>query len=188
MIGRRRPGVPDGRGVRLPCGDAGYYISRPFWPDNIKLGFYLCMFVVSEDGKWYRVSLRLMGDSLPVEEIESLIGLAPDSLGRKGEHLRGDPRSVKHHANIWVSKYLVNSDVPFEEQITGLLDVLEPKLGALKEILSLPDVRGELFLGFSSRKGQGGAVFSPELLRRVADYGLSLSLDLYPPGGDDAKG
>lgn len=144
------------------------------------------MFVLSEDGKWYRVSLRLMGDSLPVEEIESKLGLEPSSFGRKDEHLHGDPRRAKYYTNVWVSRYLVNSDVPFEEQVAGLLDVLEPKLGALKEILSLPDVEGELFLGFgSSKSGQGGAIFSPELLRRVADYGLSLSLDLYPPGRDE---
>jgi|SRR5215204_1874048 len=143
------------------------------------------MFVVSEDGKWYRVSLRLSGESLPVEEIESRLGLEPSSFGRKGGRLRGDPRYAKYRTNVWVSKYLVNSDVPFEEQITGLLDMLEPKLGALKEILSLPGVKGELFLGFGSGNGQGGAIFSPQLLRRVADYGLSLSLDLYPPGGDE---
>lgn len=86
-------------------------------------------------GKWYRVSLRLMGDDLPVEEIESRLNLAPDSFGRKGEHLRGDPRLAKYRTNIWVSKYLVDSDVPFEEQIASLLDVLEPKVGALQEIL-----------------------------------------------------
>jgi len=144
------------------------------------------MFVVTEDGKWYRVSLRLMGDSLPVEKIESRLDLAPSTMGRKGEHLRGDPRLYKHRTNIWVSKYLVNSDVPFEEQIEGFLDVVEPKLGALKEILTLPGIKGELFLGFSSSKsGQGGAIFSPDLLRRVADFGLSLSLDLYPPGRDE---
>ncbi len=57
---------------------------------------------------------------------------------------------------------------------------LEPKKEALKELLSFPDVEGELFLGFSSANGQGGAYFTPELLRRVADLGLALSLDLYP--------
>lgn len=126
-----------------------------------------------------------MGDNLPVEEIESRLGLAPDSFGRKGEPLHDRPRSARCRTNIWVSRYLFNSDVPFEEQITGLLDALEPKLDALKGIMSLPGIKGELFLGFSSGVGQGGAVFSPELLRRVADYGLSLSLDLYPPGRDD---
>jgi hypothetical protein len=141
------------------------------------------MFVVSEDGKWYRVSLRLMSDNLPVEEIESRLGLAPESFGRKGEHLRGDPRKARYQTNVWVSKYLVDSSVPFEEQITYLLDLLEPKFGALREVMSLQGVEGELFLGFSSRNGQGGAIFSPEVLRRVADCGLSLSLDLYPLSG-----
>ena len=89
------------------------------------------------------------------------------------------------HLSEVARRHLVNSDVPFEEQITGLLDVMEPKLGALKEILSLPGIEGELFLGFGSGNGQGGAIFSPELLRRVADCGLSLGLDLYPPGGDE---
>jgi hypothetical protein len=126
-----------------------------------------------------------MGDNLPVEEVESRLGLETGSCGRKSEPLHDHPRSARHRSNIWVSNYLVNSDVPFEEQITGLLDVLEPRLDALKEILSLPGIKGELFLGFSSRVGQGGAIFSPELLRRVADYGLSLSLDLYPPGRDE---
>lgn len=146
------------------------------------------MFKVSEDGKWYRASLRLRGDSVPVEEIESRLGLASSSFGRKGEHLHGDPRYAKYQTNVWVSRYLSNSDVPFEEQIAGLLDVLEPKLGSLKEILSLPDVKGELFLGFgSSKSGQGGAIFSPELLKRVAEFGLSLSLDLYALRADDEE-
>lgn len=132
--------------------------------------------VLSEDGKWYRVSLRLMGDNLPVEDLDVRLGLTSSSFGRKGEQLG------KYHTNVWVSEYLTESDVPFEEQITTLLDRLQPKVTILKEILSLPNVEGELFLGFSSTNGQGGAEFSPELLRRIAECGLTLSLDLYPHG------
>ena len=121
-----------------------------------------------------------MGDSLPVEAIESRIGIAPDSFGRKGEHLRGDPCYAKYQTNVWVSKCPLDSDVPFEEQITYLLDVLEAKLSALNEISLMPGIEGELFLGFGSENGQGGAAFSSRLLRRIADFGLSLSLDLYP--------
>ncbi len=145
------------------------------------------MFVLSEDKKWYRVGLRLMGDNLPVEEIESRLGLEASSFGRKGEHLRGNPRYEKYQTNIWVSKHLTNSDVPFEEQITGLLDLLEPKIDTLKEILSLPNTEGELFLGFGSGNGQGGAIFSPELLARIAKCNLSLGLDLYPPNIDEEE-
>jgi hypothetical protein len=143
------------------------------------------MVKLSEDGKWYRVSLRLMGDGLALYEIESKLGLVPSHVGKKGEHHRGDPRRAKYQSNVWVWKYPAESDVPFEEQITGLLDVIEPKKSILKEILSLPAVEGELFLGYGSENGQGGAYFSPDVLKRIAECGLSLDLDLYPPGGDE---
>jgi hypothetical protein len=44
---------------------------------------------------------------------------------------------------------------------------------------------GELFLGFGSGNGQGGADFSPLLLKRIGECGLMLSLDLYPPSIDE---
>jgi hypothetical protein len=113
--------------------------------------------------------------------------LTSASFGRKGEHFKGDPREAVFLTNVRASNYLTDSDVPFEEQITRMLDALEPKLDALKEVLSLPGVEGELFLGFGSRNGQGGAEFSPALLKRIAEYGLSLGLDLYPPSGISAE-
>jgi hypothetical protein len=143
--------------------------------------------MLSGNQKWYRVSLRLMGDGLPVDEVEARLGFAPSTFGRKGEHLRGDPRFAKHATNGWTLGDFTDSDVPFEQQITVLLDMLEPNIDALKQILSLPDVRGELFLGFSSGNGQGGAQFPPALLKRIAENGLSLNLDLYPPDIDEGK-
>ena len=38
-----------------------------------------------------------------------------------------------------------------------------------------------LFCGFSSGNGQGGFTLNPELLARLAVFGVELSLDLYPP-------
>lgn len=128
-----------------------------------------------------------MGDSLPVDEIEARLGVVPEIIARKGERHNDHPRSYIYGTNLWVWKYPVSSDVPFEEQIMGLLDLLEPKVSALKEILSLPEVKGELFLGFGSGNGQGGAFFSSELLKRIAERGLSLSLDLYPPSIDEEE-
>ncbi len=133
--------------------------------------------MLSEDEKWYRVSLRLLGDGLPMDEIEAKLGLVASHVGRKGEP---NHRGWKHLSNVWVWRYPAESNVEFEEQIASLLDALEPKLDALKGILALPEVEGELFLGFGSTNGQGGALFSPELLRRIADCGLSVLLDLYP--------
>src|SRR5688572_25327200 len=118
------------------------------------------MVKLSKDRKWYRVSLRLRGDGLPVDEIESKLGLAPSKVGRKGEHLRGDPRYAKYPSNLWVWDSPAESDVSFREQVAGLLEVFEPRKKALLEILSLPEVEGDVFLGFGSITGQGGTSFS----------------------------
>ncbi len=142
------------------------------------------MFILSEDKKWYRVSLRLMGDALPVEEIETRLNLVASTVGQKDKYIRDNPSKGKYQTNIWCSRYVTNSDVPFEEQITALLDQLEPKNHELQKLLMLPEITGELFLGFGSGNGQGGAIFSPELLNRIAKLNLSLGLDLYPPSID----
>ena len=143
--------------------------------------------MLSEDKKWYRVNLRLMGDNLPIEEIESRLGLEASFINKKGEHVHNNPRYHKFQTNIWSTKYLVNSDVPFEEQITNLLNNLESRADELKSILAFPDVTGELFLGFSSGNGQGGTTFSPKLLQRIVGFGLALRLDLYPPDIDEKE-
>ena len=138
----------------------------------------------SEDKKWYRASLRLSGDSLPIDEIETKLGLTARSVSKKGVPLnryKSPILNVPLETNVWCSKRLTEDDVPLENQIELYLEKLELKKDVLREILSLPDVEGEFFLGFSSENGQGGAYFSAELLKRVTDLGLALSLDLYPP-------
>jgi hypothetical protein len=147
--------------------------------------------MLSVDKKWYRVSLRFTGDHLPVGEIEKTLNLAPTYVGRKGDHIRGNPRFARHASNVWFWRYPSSFDVPFEDQIAGLMDILESRMAGLKEILSVPETIGELFLGFGSGNGQGGADFSPRLLKRIGESGLMLSLDLYPPSideEDDAPG
>ena len=133
------------------------------------------------EGTWFRVSLRLTGDNLPVDEIENRLSLEPFIVGNKGEHIDGNPRYMKRNTNLWLWSNLGDSSIPFDLQISDLLEFLEPKRSELKEILSLPDVDGELILGFSSANGQGGAYLSNSLLQRVVNLGLAINLDLYPP-------
>ena len=133
------------------------------------------------EGKWFRVSLRLTGDNLPVDEIENRLSLEPFVVGNKGEYIDGNPRYMKRDTNLWLWSNLEDSSIPFDLQISDLLEFLEPKRSELKEILSLADVDGELILGFSSANGQGGAYLSNSLLQRVVNLGLAINLDLYPP-------
>lgn len=138
----------------------------------------------NENGKWYRVSLRLMGDSLPIDEIETKLELPASSVGKKGESLNVYKSPILNTplgTNVWCAEYLTENDVLLENQIEVWLEKLEPKKAELMEILSIPNVEGELFLGFSSENGQGGAYFTSDILRRVSELGLALSFDLYPP-------
>lgn len=141
--------------------------------------------MLSDEEKWHRASFRLMGDNLPIEEIEDRLDLDADSIYKKGEHIQDNPCLAKYKTNVWVSDSSADSIVPFEEQITKLLDVLESKEKELKSILALPDVEGEMFLSFSSGNGQGGTYFSSNLLARLANCGLAIHLNLYPPDIDE---
>ncbi len=141
----------------------------------------------SDEEKWHRASFRLVGDNLPIDEIEERLDLQADSICKKGEYVLGNPRLAKYKTNVWVSDSSAETNVPFEEQITKLLDILELKENELKTILALPSVEGEMFLSFSSGNGQGGTYFSQSLLTRIANCGLAIHLNLYPPDIDEEE-
>ncbi len=133
------------------------------------------------DRKWYRLSLRLMGDLLPIDEIEDRLGLKPDYIGRKGRHIADNPHYGLLPTNIWSFRPQFSREVEFAEQIEFMLKVLESKSEELQKIIQLPGVEAQLFLGFGSDNGQGGAHFPADLLLRVGRLGLDIDLDLYPP-------
>ncbi len=141
--------------------------------------------MLPENEKWFRVSLRLMGDLLPVDEIQSKLQIEPSSIGKKGSHIRDNPNHAKYETNGWVYRHASDSTVPFEIQIADLLAMLESKKSVLGDITSIPEVKAQLFLGFGSGNGQGRAYFSPEILRRIVDLELAVLLDLYLPDIDE---
>jgi len=133
------------------------------------------------DFKWYQVSLRLFGDSLDPQTVEHQLNLGMTHTGRKGEPAGGKPGRAKYETNFWVHTHTIDSKVAFAEQVSDLLDVLESKRPEFLQLVTRPGIGAELFLGFSSGSGQGGAYFPPELIGRIAALGLAINLDLYAP-------
>ena len=135
------------------------------------------------------MSLRICGDALDPHQVEELLGLATSTLGVKGCARLG--KNGRHYApyetNLWVHTWNSGSDVGFNEQIETLFEALADRAKELRKLCHTEGITGELFCGFSSGNGQGGDSISPGNLRRVADAGLFLTLDLYPPclEGDD---
>ena len=137
---------------------------------------------VNED-RWHRLSFRIFGDNLPEpQEIEERLQLSTYFEGRKGQHIRNNPRYAKHSTSFWGWRFTTDRTVGFEEQISQVLAVLEPKATELKKLLALPGIEAELFLGYGSESGQGGAYFPASLITRVGALGLAMHIDLYPPG------
>jgi hypothetical protein len=136
---------------------------------------------------WYKVSLRLFSQSYLPEQLTKYLGFKPTLEAIKGSHFRGNPKYGKYKTHLWLYSVTKDSSVPFEKQLIAFFKKLGPRKAKLKALLKKPDIRGDLFLGFSSQTGMGGAELGPNLLKEIATIGLPLSLDLYPKNLYDKK-
>jgi hypothetical protein len=145
--------------------------------------------MLDEDEKWFRVSLRLFGDALDPEQASELLQINADTIGIKGVARTGKNNRTyaPWETNYWNYQSRLGSEIGFDEQIRSLFTVLGSRIEQLKTLLHHPEIEGELFCGFSSVSGQGGDTIAPTTLKLVADTGLALSLDLYPPGITDEE-
>lgn len=143
--------------------------------------------MADDNRKWFRVSLRFVGDELPVDEISEWLGVDADVISRKGQRIRGNPRYGLYPTNVWGWQPLGSQSEGFEAQILPILDLLEAKPQALAKIKSFSGVKTELFLGFASSNGQGGGFISSNTLFRIGALGINLELDLYPPEERESK-
>src|SRR2546422_1689709 len=142
--------------------------------------------MLDDDQKWYRVSLRFLGDDLDLAAVTSALGLKPDVAGRIGEHIGGNPRYATYETNVWVHRYTEDDGLTFNEQLSEFIIRLEGRGETVRELAARPGVTAELYLGFSSGNGQGGFTLPAPLLTRITGLGLDVTLDLYPPTVDEA--
>ena len=47
--------------------------------------------MLRESAKWHEVSLRLTGDTVPVDSVGLALRLKPEYVGRKGDHIGWEP-------------------------------------------------------------------------------------------------
>jgi hypothetical protein len=129
-------------------------------------------------GKWFRASLGIWGEALRPDEITSQLDLKPTRI-----HIRGERKSSRVPL-LWKDSYWsldcpINSESDPSDHLRWLLDVLEPKSAMVREISAR--FRVEIWCGFSSENGQGGFTMDANTLQRIANLGIPMTLDLYPP-------
>jgi hypothetical protein len=133
----------------------------------------------SGDDRWSRAALRIVGDTLQPSEINTRLGLEPTRSGIKGERFSSRHRAVRR-TSFWLLQSPLSTSLPLGEHLNWLLDRFEARHDLITSIGE--EFKVDFFCGFSSKSGQGGAIFDPALLRRLAVLGVPLVLDLYPPG------
>ena len=110
--------------------------------------------MLAEDGKWFRVSLRLCGDALCPASVESALGLRPGIVGLKGEPRRGRAGGLyaPYETNVWVYSHDAPEDMPFEDQLTGLFSLLGSKAAELKKLYEHSRKRSRTLSGKSASR------------------------------------
>jgi hypothetical protein len=131
-----------------------------------------------------KISLRLRHPSLDPSEITSALQLNPSSSGRAGEARTspsGRQLQGQNQESYWTARLIEDRWPP-----VGLPDLLGRVLGQLAPHRSFfHEIRSqggtvELFVGWFF-DGNSGDVFDCDLLARMADLKIDLSLDVYGP-------
>ena len=132
-----------------------------------------------------RVSLRVSSDQLDPEAISLALGVPPTFAARKGDRRRTRGGERIQRTGVW---YVQLSGAPEEwtldEGIAALLDRL-PSQQAVWDALAEKH-KLDVYCGLHLSEWNRGAELPPALLRRLADQHLTLLLDIYYEGTEDA--
>ena len=132
--------------------------------------------IAKENSKWSAASFRICGEMLNLEEIEKTLGIKATLSHLAGTRSRSN---VACRESLWSLKSPLNRAESLDKHLAWLLDRLEPKVQEVRSLSRLH--RLDFFCGFGSVNGQGGFILEGEMLARIASFGISLGIDLYPP-------
>jgi hypothetical protein len=135
---------------------------------------------LKDNTRWSKAAFCIYGETLQPVEISRVLGLKATTSGVKGERQSKYPRARQLRTSIWIHDCPLDEHLPLQDHLKWLLDVLLPKVNVVHGIAEQYDAK--LSCGYSSEHGQGGCTFDAALLDRLANLGVPLVLDLYPPG------
>jgi hypothetical protein len=135
---------------------------------------------LKDDSRWSKAAFCVYGETLQPDEINRDLGLQATNSGLKGGRQSKYPRARELRTSIWILGSPLDEHLPLQDHLKWLLDALEPKLNVVRGIAKQYDAK--LSCGYSSESGQGGCSFDAALLDRLANLGVPLVLNLYPPG------
>lgn len=128
------------------------------------------------------LSLRIWHPTLTPTEISASLDLAPKASGVKGQP-RTTPKGRElpppvHTTNFWAADLGQSTGKSLADGLADALDQLNPYAAFLQSVTTTGG-KAEIFVGWFF-DGNSGDQFSAQLLGKMANLGLALSLDIYP--------
>ena len=134
----------------------------------------------NEDSKFARATFRVWSRTHAPDFFVELFGRPADMTGIMGELKNPNGRSQAiFQSHVYLIYSGLGSSEPLESHIQSLLEKIESLSERFEDVRQYGNL--DIFLGYGSENGQGGAHFSPGLLRRLAAIGLEVIFDLHPP-------
>jgi Domain of unknown function (DUF4279) len=139
----------------------------------------------------YKISLRVRHPSMDPAEITYSLRFNPSRACRAGEPRTtpsGRPLEGKWPDTRWTARVLEGEwpGKDLQAAIAELLDRLEPNRSFFEKVHSEGGA-AEFFVGWFLH-GQSGGVFDCGLLAGIADFKISLSLNVYPRDSQPLRG
>lgn len=131
-------------------------------------------------------TFRVLGPALDPEDVTRALGLQPTQALRRDQLVPMAAHVRRQESGVWLlkSEGLISS-TSLERHLIHLLDLIEPRADALRELRREQDVSADFFCFWMSATGHGGPIFSADVMLRVARVGAELGIDFYGGVDDD---
>ncbi|MEN8237347.1 MAG: DUF4279 domain-containing protein [Pseudomonadota bacterium] len=125
------------------------------------------------------ISVNLYGDSVPLDRVESILGLKADIIGKKGEHIKNNPKYAKYKTSTWCSKNFNSEEKGgIHKLLENICDKMRKNKSQIKALMNLEDIRGKVYISMSMYPTHGREEISFEQLAILAELKFNLCLDV----------
>ena len=115
--------------------------------------------------------------------VTALMGTNPSTACRKGDLTRLKVTTRVEHQGKWLLGIKHRTGISLDTVINELLDRVTNDLSVWGELVAR--YRVDLFCGLQMEAWNRGLSFTPMTLRRIADRGIELGLDIYYVADDE---
>ena len=122
------------------------------------------------------VALRLRGKRFAPEDVTRVVGLSPSKTWRAGEPIPAT--TAKRKDDRWEFGLSYRETFDMEEMLKELLDTIEPYRERITAAAKEFGLVREISFGVYIREQTPACWFSADTMRRLADLGADLDIDL----------